>query len=253
MKIPEKDRGTFIRKISIPITDQLGRLQPKGWNARGAQVEKGVYRLKQLILSHGVDGAAQWLLADHPDEDFAALGIDARKMHDDSGLTGQLPGSFILGPKFGAFAMNLHANHPEGSEKYAKYLTMDKWWSRTWNRFFGTLHEGSAPGEHVEAPRKGSERSEMIESAKRAVKQAGLRNVAELQAVMWYYEQALWRMLGVKQAKSYSFVDGAKAIMEAYKRDAAGKVGHPVGQVAPGRANAKPGPTRPRAPGRGRK
>jgi hypothetical protein len=40
-------------------------------------------------------------------------------------------GALILGPKLGAFYANLMGAHG--------YLTMDRWWSRSFNRYRGTL------------------------------------------------------------------------------------------------------------------
>lgn len=197
-----------LRKINLPIPDEHGRLQPKGWNSRGEQVEQGVERLKKLIELKGNKGAADWLLAEHPDAEFQTL-FGMTPKHEQVGESGDLPGSFILGPKFGAFAQNLHANAADGA-KYAQWLTADKWWSRTWNRFLGTLVIDKKT--HQESPRGPAERQLMVEAAKRAVKMAGLGNVAELQAVLWYYEQALWRTLGAR-ARSSSFLDGANAIL----------------------------------------
>lgn len=209
-----------LRKVDIPDTQENGELRPKGWNARPSQVESGLGRIQALVKDLGVKGAQDWLLREHPIEEFQkrfGYTPQANQIGVDAGS--HLPGMFVLGPKFGAFALNLHANTPEGAH-HAKWLTADLWWSRTWNRMMGTLFTGAKKEDgHVDAPRGPKERKWMAQAAERATKAAGLRNVAELQAVIWYYEQSLWRMLGVKAAKSYSFLDASGAITAQHARD----------------------------------
>jgi hypothetical protein len=212
------------RRVLLPDPDAAGNLRPKGWGTRGEQIENGLGRVQKLVRDLGVKGAADWLLTPQDDEEFRArLGYVPDRAQ--IGEAGKLPGMFALGPKFGAFALNLHGNDPDKAvaADRAKWLTADLWWSRSWNRFMGTMFgevkdkkTGKLVTKAVEAPRGTTERRAMAEAARRAVQAAGLNNVAELQAVMWYYEQALWRQLGVKAARSYSFRDGAKAIEEAH-------------------------------------
>lgn len=219
-----------LKTVDIPDPDASGALRPKGWNARPSQVDNKLQQIQHLIKKYGAEGARDWLLSEHTLEEFKKefnykpavnqLGVETVK-----GEKIKIPGMFVLGPKFGAFALNLHGNHPTDAGKHAKWLTADMWWSRTWNRMMGTLFTGAPtdkngkPTKEVDIPRGPKERRWMTEAAQGAAKAAGLRNVAELQAVIWYYEQSLWRMLGVKQAKSYSFLDGAGAITAAHARD----------------------------------
>lgn len=219
-----------LKTVDMPDPDATGALRPKGWNARPSQVDNKLQQIQHLIKKYGAEGARDWLLTEHTIDEFKKefnykpavnqLGVETAK-----GEKLKIPGMFVLGPKFGAFALNLHGNHPTDAGKHAKWLTADMWWSRTWNRMMGTLFTGAPvdkdgkPTKEVDLPRGPKERRWMTEAAQGAAKAAGLRNVAELQAVIWYYEQSLWRMLGVKQAKSYSFLDGAGAITAAHARD----------------------------------
>jgi hypothetical protein len=75
-------------------------------------------------------------------------------------------------------------------------------------------------GDRVEAPRGGKsakhpERKIMRKAAHEALKVAadelGLSNVAELQAALWYSEQQLYRMFGVK-SDSRSYLDGVNFV-----------------------------------------
>ena len=207
----QRHRGKgVLRRVALPVTDEAGRLKPKGWNAQGAQVERGIERLQKLIRTVGEERAAQFLLTPQKDTTFQRL-FGYTPDRAQIGTDERLPGAFMFGPKFGAFLLNLHG--PE----HGKWLTADKWWARSWNRLLGTMLHGAGRGAHVESPRGRAERNLMAQAAREATQSAGLKSVAELQAVMWYYEQSLWRMLGVRQAKSYSFRDGAKAILSAHK------------------------------------
>ena len=212
---------SYLRRVLLPDPDRNGMLRPKGWGTRGEQIENGVGRLQKLVADLGVEKARDWLLTPHDDEEFKKR-FDYEPDRSQIGTDEKLPGMFILGPKFGAFALNLHGNHPDPktASGHAKWLTADMWWTRTWNRFMGTMFEkkmnkqtGKMGDELVGAPRGTRERKDMAEAAANAAKEAGLRNVAELQAVMWYYEQRMWRQLGVRQAKSYSFRHGSAAML----------------------------------------
>lgn len=213
-------RRNMLQRVLLPDTDPAtGDLRPKGWNGKPAQVESGLNRIQSLIKDLGMAGAQDWLLSEHPVSEFQQrfdYTPDTAQIGTDSDTP--IPGMFVLGPKFGAFALNLHANRPE-TRQHAKWLTADLWWSRTWNRMMGTMFTGKAKKGGVTAPRTPTERKAMAAAAAVATKAAGLRSVAELQAVIWYYEQSLYRMLGVKQAKSYSFLDAAGAINTRHAHD----------------------------------
>lgn len=128
-----------------------------------------------------------------------------------------LPGTFLLGPKFGAFGLNLHLDQPN-SEHLGQHLTADLWWSRDWNTMLGTLFgEKNKQPKRQETPRESTdpaahpERKLMRKAAKEAADRAGLHNVAELQAVLWYYEQLKPSWFGV-DTSSTSYLDGANLV-----------------------------------------
>lgn len=199
-------------KVILPRPDEQGRPKPKSWTQRGEGLGEGVETLSRIVRHFNGDHekAAKWLLTDHTPEEFAAVtgsGPNAGYLADEE----RFPGTFAFGPKFGPFALNLHTGTmPE----LGKYLTPDLWWSRTWNRFLGTLM--NSPGNFQEDPRTDTERKKMYEAAKKAAAatitpQGDTLTVAELQAVLWYHEQRMMRHLGVK-ADSFSYSDGARAI-----------------------------------------
>lgn len=189
--------------INLPSTDQSGMIQAKGWTSRGAQVAENIRRIKHLTSVKGEEGAADWLQTDHTDQEFANIfGRTPNRGYIPKNE--KLPGAFILGPKFGPFFMNLNGK--------GKHLTADLWFARTWNRYLGSLF--SAPGKQVKAPTSTTERRQMFHVAKKAADKLGLRSVSELQAVLWYYEQNLWRWFG-SNTPSQTYRDG---INEALKQ-----------------------------------
>lgn len=205
------DKSHF-EKVVLPRPDERGRVRAKSWTQRGEAAGDGVDTLVQIVRHFNGDHAkaAKWLLTDHTPAEFAAVtgsGPQAGYLKKEQ----KLPGSFAFGPKFGPFLLNLHTGTmPE----LGKYLTPDLWWSRTWNRFLGSLVSGA--GKIREAPKSDKERRAMYDAAKKAAAatitpQGDTLTVAELQAVLWYHEQRMMRHLGVK-ADSFSCSDGARAI-----------------------------------------
>ena len=165
----------------------------------------------------------------------------------------------ILGPKLGSFYANLMGSHG--------YLTMDRWFSRTINRYRGqllskptkvglerfrqlliqpeltdeetimatipyqqayeergfkngseiekaanTIHKASF-GQLNDTPRNGSDREFMINTVKRA--QRNLKKgdidltIADIQAILWYYEKRLYGELGARASADISFEEAA--------------------------------------------
>lgn len=168
-----------------------------------------------------------------------------------------------FGPKLGAFYANLMGAHG--------YLTMDRWWSRTFNRYRGTLlqaptkdglkrikdlmgHPEWSDDEAIAAtvePRnsyeaKGFKNGTEIEKAANTVYKSAFENledapfnatdrtfmlsavdkaqqilaaegrkisVADIQAVLWYYEKRLYGELGARQTADVSYEDAAKKVV----------------------------------------
>lgn len=213
--------------------------------------ELTVSELKKLAKENGIDiGAASKMQADMT-VPYAAV---------------------AFGPKLGAFYANLMG--------HTGYLTMDRWWSRTFNRLRGQLLEvpteagiarvrqllidaGADPADVASdeqvlaatvAPRdayaakkfkNGTElekaantlhraafenlqdvpwgakdRAFMVEVAKAA--QAALKKrgvamtIADIQAVLWYYEKRLYGKLGARQSKDISYEEAAAAAAAEY-------------------------------------
>jgi len=234
----KEKRGVSLSAV-LPLVDSTGRIKPKGWGTRSAQIAGGLASLKGLFLvareELGPDATeaqqfryvAKWLLSDHEPKELDAMGARVRKYKDqlpaltESPFNGRkhaqqgwfdkgeaVPGMFVLGPKFGAFGMNLNSNDASVASKYRRFLTADLWFTRNWARYLGNLHpKGSDP---FEAP-KSRDRREMKAAVKRVCDELGV-TPADLQADLWYHEQALYRMLGADptRTESLSYADVAR-------------------------------------------
>jgi hypothetical protein len=173
--------------------------------------------------------------------------------------------ALIFGPKLGAFYANLMGSHG--------YLTMDRWWSRTFNRYRGTLitapteaglnrfrellgnpyltddetiaatvpywesyskrkfKDGSelekaantihkAAFDSLEdAPFNSTDRTFMIDSVRQAQKNLKRRghdiSIADIQAILWYYEKRLYGDLGARQSADVSYEEAAQRAIAA--------------------------------------
>lgn len=185
----------------FPIRQESGKEWPGAptfGKATGGQSAAG--KLQALVDKFGEEGAADWLNSSHPISELREF----NKWIPGNAKT-ELPGFHILGEKAGPFAGNLHGKR-EG-------LTADMWFSRTWNRWMGTMFEKTPQGrEIVDAPRNEAERNLMRGAVDKLSKQFGLET-ADTQAVLWYYEQQLWRQLGSKITEG-SYADATKKLLE---------------------------------------
>lgn len=184
-----------------------------------------------------------------------------------------------FGPKLGAFYANLMGAHG--------YLTMDRWWSRTFNRYRGSLltaptrkgldrfkellgDPGMSDDEAIaatvapqkayadknfkngteiekaantihkaafteleDAPFNSSDRTFMLDSVQKAqgmLKRKGHNiTIADIQAVLWYYEKRLYGEMGTRQTADVSYEEAAGRVVsessEGAKIDVLGKQG----------------------------
>jgi hypothetical protein len=178
-----------------------------GLTFRANSYEGAMDRFSQLVKDKGEAGASEWLQTKHPVSELKQYYPKVKGKATDMRY-----GSYIFGEKVGAFGANLNGIHTE--------LTADKWWSRSWNRWMGTLMDRDSAGNLrtndegdimlQDAPRNQTERNLMREAAARVAGDMGL-TVSELQAVFWYAEQRLYRTLGIEGATSISYADAAQA------------------------------------------
>jgi hypothetical protein len=205
-------------KIKIPNADILSQteisdgIQGKGWTTKGNIVAINLDRVEKLLESKNtLREAIDWLNTKHPITELREYNPGVPDVEGGKGKIdpkGERLGSYIIGEKLGAFHQNVAGTPTE--------LTMDLWWSRTWNRYMGTLMTTDEKGEPSiqETPRTDTERNIMREAAATAAESLGLE-VHELQAALWYLEQQMYKRMGAA-VESYSFVDGINELLLGY-------------------------------------
>lgn len=217
VKLADMAYDVYKQRGTIPIIKEQRQVGKVIKDIQWGQSNGDALRNLQAVLSaHRGDEAAaiNWLVSLHPVRELnniKAVGTVAGKADS------MLPGAFVLGPKGGPFFMNL-MGHPE-------YLTADMWFSRTWNRWMGTLVTAGKEGPStalMERPRNDAEhvlQSEAVRRlADRANKELGLtgRNqlsTMDVQAMLWFYEQRLYRSHGLR-VDSHTLGEGAKRLVE---------------------------------------
>lgn len=95
----------------------------------------------------------------------------------------------------------------------------------------------------AETPRTSADRRVMKRAAAKAAEKLGVSN-AELQAVLWYHEQHLWRLFGAKN-DSADFADAGKDALQHHGFNPS--VAEEGGVDGPKQSNARPGKGVPRA------
>lgn len=258
-----------------------------GKSDRGAAMRGNLARIDAMLTQYGPDEMHRVLLHADTVTNLRKLAKErGEKFKTDYLGDAHLPYSAIVfGPKLGAFYANLMGD--------TGYLTMDRWWSRTINRYRGQLitkalrtgierfkglliadrrlnitadmmtddyalaaladyvvpyrNRNFKGGSDIEkaantiykeqyertrdAPRTGSERAFMIEIARQT--QDNLRRrghdmtIADVQAVLWYYEKRLYGELGTRQTADISYEEIAREI--ANRRNLTGR---PADEVA---------------------
>ena len=183
-------------------TGKFPRMNPatgKSWGPRGEAAYGNAFdMMNTLIEQKGEQGASDWFLSDHPVSELRQYNKDVPGKNSD-----MKPGAYILGQKRGPFGMNLHGIETE--------FTADMWVSRTWNRWMGTAevvkNKEGIPELSTDAPRNNTERRLMKESFEK-IAQKFNKTTSQMQAVLWYYEQGLYRAHGLN-TESWSFEDAA--------------------------------------------
>ncbi len=182
----------------------------KLWAGTTGPIMEQQLKFHEFMLNKmGLADYAEWLLTPHAVKDIKAMKAESGlyKTIDVPGkATDMKMGSFVIGEKGGAFFLNLNG---------IKETTADKWFTRTYNRHAGSLTSGNISEQGlIDAPRNEAERSIMKEWNRGIASNSKLDEQAN-QAVLWFYEQNLYYNLGVKSAKSESFSDGARNLLNA--------------------------------------
>lgn len=200
-----------------------GYPKPTGYTNRGEIIVGQLEKLEKLYADLGsIDAVVKWLETPHPiaelrkynesvpDVNGKGPGKTNKEYDPKKNAEGERNGAFIFGEKIGSFYQNMIG--------IGETITMDLWWSRTWNRYMGTMiNTVSGKKEIQEVPRSDRERNVMREAVKMVAEDLNLQ-VSELQAAIWYFEQELWTKSG-NESPSYSYVTAIDDLTKKLKVD----------------------------------
>jgi hypothetical protein len=183
--------------------------------------------LDRMVKDMGQKKALEWLFTDHSVKEIN----DFRQKYGNikSGIGGKLtdtvPGLYAFGPKVGPFVSNLNGIHD---------VTVDKWMTRTFNRYFGTMTD--ADGKIIDAPTE-PQRKAVKALVNEVAKNAGIKPY-QVQSLLWFYEQQLFTKMGVF-SPSYGFSDGAAKYAESRGGRGGEKGVSPVAKATPSGLKSK--------------
>lgn len=200
-----------------------GYPKPTGYTNRGKIIVGQLEKLEKLYSDlKSIDAVVDWLETPHPiaelrkyneavpDVNGKGPGKTNKKYDPSKNADGERNGAFIFGEKIGSFYQNMIG--------IGETITMDLWWSRTWNRYMGTMINTTSGNKEIqEVPRSDRERNIMREAVKMVAEDLNLQ-VSELQAAIWYFEQELWTKSG-NASPSYSYVTAIDELTEKLKVD----------------------------------
>lgn len=200
-----------------------GYPKPTGYTNRGKIIVGQLEKLEKLYADlKSIDAVVKWLETPHPiaelrkyneavpDINGKGPGNTNKKYDPSKNAEGERNGAFIFGEKIGSFYQNMIG--------IGETITMDLWWSRTWNRYMGTMINTMSGNKEIqEVPRNDRERNIMREAVKMVAEDLNLQ-VSELQAAIWYFEQELWTKSG-NASPSYSYVTAIDELTEKLKVD----------------------------------
>ena len=243
---------------------ETGQFTTDRGHARMGSIEGNVELIQQLHKDMGPKGMAKYLLKEATVSELRQIAKkEGVEFKTDYQASVKLPMAAVtFGPKLGAFYANLMGAHG--------YLTMDRWWSRTFNRYRGTLLQAptaeglarikelnghpewsddqaiaatveprnsyaaknfkdgtelekasntvyKAAFENLEdAPFNATDRTFMLNAVGKAQQLLAAEgrkiSVADIQAVLWYYEKRLYGELGARQTADVSYEEAAQKV-----------------------------------------
>ena len=214
----------YVNTGDIPgVNPENGNLWMGGTQSANKKIQ--LEFLDRMVKDLGVKKAVRWLLSPQLVKDINQYRAKYGLLK--SGIGGKAMdlkpnGLFAFGEKIGPFISNLNGIHD---------VTVDKWFTRTFNRYFGTMI--GPDGKIVNAPTE-PQRRVVKELANRVAKDAGIKNY-QVQSLLWFYEQRLFTQLGA-QSPSYGFSDGSKKFLDARGKGAVPSGAVPAEQARTGRA-----------------
>jgi hypothetical protein len=192
----------YVKTGDIPgINPENGNLWMGGTQSANKKVQ--LEFLDRMVKDLGQKNAIKWMMTPHPVSEINEF--RSKYGNIKSGIDGKAtdikPGLYAFGPKIGPFVSNINGIHD---------VTVDKWFTRTFNRYFGTMI--GPDGKIIDAPTE-PQRRFIKELANKVAGNAGIKNY-QVQSLLWFYEQRLFTELGA-QSPSYGFSDGAVKFLES--------------------------------------
>ena len=226
-KMPFRNKEVIDPKTKKP--KQNYGLVGRSWEGKdrlgGGKLYKAVtgnaQMIERLINDLGLEGAMQYLLETRTGRAHLSSGYKLNEKGNPSLASFMTEnethyGAELLGPKIGAFFLNMNG--------ISDIPTLDLWWSRTWNRWMGTptfIDKKSGKEKIVETPRNKSERNTMIEVlnniSEQLTKETGMEwSNTQVQALLWYYEKDLYQNEGAQVDPGISFREASDVRQEKF-------------------------------------
>lgn len=191
VKLMDEIYSLYKETGKVPAT----RANGADWGSEHSNANRFVLQNLQRIIernNNDIGQAMDWMMSKHPLSEVNEM--KGRGKHPGK-ATDMVYGAYALAPKAGSFFLNMNG--------IPDVITMDKWFMRSWNRWMGTLvNKDGSVNEKPPTPRV---REIATQSFKELADQFGL-TPSQAQAVMWFYEQNLWKAHGadIKAGDSYA-------------------------------------------------
>jgi hypothetical protein len=181
--------------------EQLPIKQPSGlnWPSQGAQ--KFLTKLQSYIDEYGEPGVAEILKSNWSRKFLRTINPNIAGKADDIA-----PGSLILGPKVGRYFNDIMGIPQEGS-------TVDMWATQANHRAYGNMFNQA--GKPIEVPPTEGDRWAAMKADEILAKEYGLPKTNMAQSGRWFYEQNLYRRLGLP-VKSFMRSEGTQRFLEEH-------------------------------------
>tara|TARA_X000001382_G_scaffold21505_1_gene13105 strand:+ start:8213 stop:17179 length:8967 start_codon:yes stop_codon:yes gene_type:complete len=200
---------------------ETGRLELAKPNGKqfGVEAQRTSLELFQYMIdTMGLEEATKWVQSKHTGREMAEIRMQSgiyRKdapsdkakdyLPSETNLTEAKLGIYMFGPKVGDFMQN-----SVGIDQSA--VTVDLWAARTYNRYIGRLMDVApklAEAKQIQSDVRGrAERQNITKLFREAAQQVGI-DPSAMQAALWYFEQRLYRVHGIK-SDSQNFSDAAR-------------------------------------------
>jgi hypothetical protein len=143
---------------------------------QSANKKKQLDFLNNMLQQLGEEATVDWITGDHTVREVN----EYRRIYGGMGpgvsgkATATASGFYAFGPKVGPFCSNLNGIYD---------VTVDKWMTRTFNRYFGTMVDGN--GKIVDAPTE-PQRRVVKKLVNEVAKNANVKNY-QVQSLLWFF------------------------------------------------------------------